>query len=964
MSCVLAFPPGAASLLAGACAEPWPADACTPCLALHPPLTRLLLPTPATPHPAFIAGDLTVRAGDIITGLNLDGQWWTAETSDGHKGTVPDNYVERLVGSAGGRLSDGARPAVPPAAPTRGSSTPRASGAVLTGAADAGSGNPLQAGAASPAGATATRAASAKAARSAFATEDGLQGLCTRRQGRKLQYGFWARNMAHMTVAWCLLFGAAAWLWATQGDALAASQSSEIIGYYTGGTGVLLYLFEYGTALRYPLLNGCCGGCNPTESALAALPLRGLLYIILSLPMFTSYASALAGTALLITGATALTATLRGEECKGENSLRRRGGGRPPASDEAKALAGKPYLERVRLWFIQQIEAGEVGKWLVLLAYVGVNLGLGITLAIVWNKVVDGMPAAFDTCRLEDPVNADKCVKPLSKWAPWAKVCGGLLNLNCALLLLPVLRGLIKLLNNIRCGSGDAAALATYVPLRKNILLHKLIARWVFVLAVGHVAAHFVNYSMAAQATLEIFPNTLTPPWFGSVPKAPWVTGALICIAMFFIYTGASDKVKHAQYEIFWFSHNMFALFYIAQVFHGPVFVYWTIVPMIGYVLERIWRVQRGSRKIYLRAVKWIDPVLCLEWVPHDRDDMQFVEGQYVYLNAPTLSANEWHPFTISSARGDLDMMDFVSLHIRVHKGGWTERLKDLLNTMNPTGEYPFVLYRRNNRGERVVGKLTGPDGQQLIRVDGPHTAPSVHYSSYHASIVVGAGIGLTPSAAILRAVLRYKWKKGHFPEQLYFYWVIRQSEIRAFQWFVQLLAELQAERARDIAARNVNALNHIEIHVFVTRVDNNMKVPPLEDNARLPPAMQAMAPFSPAQLMTAMHHPPASSKNMARVMSDPDNARNRMQDVWLWNGRPDWDTVFKHVKARRDSRFRDVGVCFCGAPVIGKDLKKNCEKHSQLRSLQGRRPSLADQDAGAGNPGGDVRFVLHKEVF
>jgi len=882
----------------------------------------------------FFADELDARAGDIINGLELQGQWWKATSPTGAAGMIPANYTERAVGGAASVVPR-SRPAVPPTAPGR-SDTPSATSIAVR-----------------PPVATKT----------SFATDDGFAGMFARKPGRKPQYGYLALNMAHMSLWWCLLFGFSAWVWADHGDPLASTQASHGIAYYCMALGVAIYLFEYCFALRYPLTNGLCG-CDPkVGGALAQIPIRGPLNLIVAIPLFTSYATALAGFAVFVTGLVSTLAVWRGEQCKGQSSLRRKGGFKPPVSDNAKAMAERSFYERGRLWCVSQIEAGELGKWFVLLGWVGANIGLGVFLTLVWTAAVAAMPEEFTKCRLETPLLVAECIPPLSRYAAYAKVCGGLLNFNCALLLLPVLRGLIKFLNTVRFGNSEQGALATYVPLRKNIIFHKAIARWVFVLAALHTLAHFVNYGLAADPTLRTFPSRTSPPWFGAVDTAPWVTGALICVAIFFIYTGAGDAVKHAEFEIFWFSHHFLFLFYVAQMFHGPVFVYWTIVPFAAYVLERVWRVQRGSRKIYLRTVKWIDPVLCLEWVPHERDWLQFSEGMYVYLNCPALSANEWHPFTISSARGDLDMMDFVSLHIRIHKGGWTERLKEYLTTMNPTEEYPFVLYRRNNRGERVVGKLTGPDGQQLIRVDGPHTAPTVHYSSYHATMVIGAGIGLTPVAAVARATLRYKWKRGHFPDCLFLVWVIRQSEIAAFQWFVQLLAELEAERARDLAARNVNKNNHVEFHVFVTRVDNNAVVPPLQEQAGLPADMLRIAPFTPEQLMRTMYHPPASSKNMERVMADPESAPNHMQDLWVWNGRPNWDTMFQHVKNKRDKRFRDIGVCYCGAPIIGKDLKAKCETYSQQKSVH-RHSSLADMDAGGGGAEGDVRFILHKENF
>jgi hypothetical protein len=99
--------------------------------------------------------------------------------------------------------------------------------------------------------------------------------------------------------------------------------------------------------------------------------------------------------------------------------------------------------------------------------------------------------------------------------------------------------------------------------------------------------------------------------------------------------------VKHAQYEIFWFAHHFFIVFYVCMVFHGPVFVYWVILPVVLYVLERVWRIKRSQRTIYLKSIKWIPPVLELNFCPKYKEDLDFVEGQYIYLNCPFLSANE-----------------------------------------------------------------------------------------------------------------------------------------------------------------------------------------------------------------------------------------------------------------------------------------------------------------------------------
>lgn len=40
--------------------------------------------------------------------------------------------------------------------------------------------------------------------------------------------------------------------------------------------------------------------------------------------------------------------------------------------------------------------------------------------------------------------------------------------------------------------------------------------------------------------------------------------------------------------------------------------------------------------------------------------------------------------------------------------------------------------------------------------------------------MLIGAGIGMTPCASILRGALKYKWRKGYDPKTLHFFWTVR----------------------------------------------------------------------------------------------------------------------------------------------------------------------------------------------
>ncbi len=81
----------------------------------------------------------------------------------------------------------------------------------------------------------------------------------------------------------------------------------------------------------------------------------------------------------------------------------------------------------------------------------------------------------------------------LSNWGPWAKGFGSLLDLNCAIIVLPVSRTLLRMLYNRStadqgCFARTLRAILVYIPLDQNILFHKIIAYVILFATVGHVS--------------------------------------------------------------------------------------------------------------------------------------------------------------------------------------------------------------------------------------------------------------------------------------------------------------------------------------------------------------------------------------------------------------------------------------------------------------------------------------------
>lgn len=66
----------------------------------------------------------------------------------------------------------------------------------------------------------------------------------------------------------------------------------------------------------------------------------------------------------------------------------------------------------------------------------------------------------------------------------------------------------------------------------------------------------------------------------------------------------------------------------------------------------------------------------------------------------------------------------------------------------------PALVLRIANK-HRSALLYIGPDGQPILRVDGPHSIPSEHYLSYNTVMIIGAGIGMNPYS-ILRFAVNY----------------------------------------------------------------------------------------------------------------------------------------------------------------------------------------------------------------
>eukprot|EP01112_Ceratiomyxa_fruticulosa_P000009 TRINITY_DN0_c1_g1_i1.p1 TRINITY_DN0_c1_g1~~TRINITY_DN0_c1_g1_i1.p1 ORF type:complete len:525 (+),score=105.37 TRINITY_DN0_c1_g1_i1:195-1769(+) len=450
----------------------------------------------------------------------------------------------------------------------------------------------------------------------------------------------------------------------------------------------------------------------------------------------------------------------------------------------------------------------------------------------------------------------------------FAKGAAATLKLNCAFILLTVIRNILTWLRSTWVN--------TYLPIDKNIIFHKLLA---FLIAVGtiiHAMAHYINYLRLSHAPLKTL--TSLSPLLTAVPtisglcytSIPGATGHLVVMIMIFMYTTAIESIRRPLFELFWFTHHLFIFFFALLMLHGfpgvfgpPSFWCWVVGPLFLYLVERATRVMRGKQTTMLHLARQ-HPAKVIE-LRLKKQTFVYKPGQYLFLNCPYIAPNEWHPFTITSAPHE----DFVSVHINI-VGNWTGGVANLLNPEKKIGIVQQDL-------------LEAPNGLPIFRIDGPFGAASEEVFDYKVVMLIGAGIGVTPFASILKHIkfqLERQMQLGQVTlplEKVYFFWVCRDKG--SFGWFSALLSALEKE--------NVN--NFLEINTYLTGALS-------------------------AQEVRDVMYTDEENQDAITGLSSHTNI-----------GRPKWPDIFKETA--RKHRDTDVGVFFCGPRVLSKDLYKNCRE-------------------------------------
>ncbi|KAH9829003.1 FAD-binding domain [Teratosphaeria destructans] len=483
----------------------------------------------------------------------------------------------------------------------------------------------------------------------------------------------------------------------------------------------------------------------------------------------------------------------------------------------------------------------------------------------------------------------------------FSRGAGLCLSVDIFLILLPMCRNLLRIIRpKIR-----------WLPLDESQFFHRQVAYSLLMWTIVHASAHYVNFfnversQVRKEAAVQIH-----------YTQAGGITGHIMLFCMLLIYTTSHAKIRQQSFETFWYTHHLFVPFLLAMYTHAtgcfvrdsvnpyspfagkPFWTHcigyegwrWELVGGGLYLCERIYREVRSRR--HSEIVKVVRHPYDAVEIQFRKPSMRYKAGQWLFVNLPSVSTTQWHPYTITSCPFD----PYVSVHVR-QVGDWTRDLASALGAgqeqaslydeLDPMGMYEVALER----------------GQEMprIRIDGPYGAPAEDVFENEVAVLIGTGIGVTPWASILKNIWHMRLSPNP-PKRLRrveFIWVCKDTT--SFEWFQALLSSLEAQ---SLSMTGPGAeTEFLRIHTYLTQ---------------------------------KMDIDTAQNIVLNSVGTDRDPLTELSSRTNF--GRPDFNRLLvamregilnqRYIPGLQGKRNKaEVGVYFCGPNTAARDIRKACKE-------------------------------------
>ncbi|XP_024977285.1 ferric reduction oxidase 4-like [Cynara cardunculus var. scolymus] len=268
------------------------------------------------------------------------------------------------------------------------------------------------------------------------------------------------------------------------------------------------------------------------------------------------------------------------------------------------------------------------------------------------------------------------------------------------------------------------------------------------------------------------------------------VAGEIAFILALVMWVTSIPRVRRKMFELFFYAHQTYILYLFFYIIHVGVAYFCLILPGIFlFLIDRYLRFLQSRTNVRVVAARLL-PCDTLELNFTKIAGLDYNPASILFLNVPSISKLQWHPFTVTSnANMEPDMLTVL---IKC-QGTWSRKLYQHLSG--------------------------SPIHHLQVSVEGPYGPTSSHFLRYENLVLISGGSGITPFISIIRELTFQRARQEQQPDDEHHKLPKSVVLICAFKNSADLsMLDILLPLTSNLTSRSYLSEINLEIQAYITR--------------------------------------------------------------------------------------------------------------------------------------------------
>ncbi|XVF33283.1 hypothetical protein REPUB_Repub17cG0155600 [Reevesia pubescens] len=218
------------------------------------------------------------------------------------------------------------------------------------------------------------------------------------------------------------------------------------------------------------------------------------------------------------------------------------------------------------------------------------------------------------------------------------------------------------------------------------------------------------------------------------------VAGEISLLGGLGLWAATIPQIRRKTFELFFYTHHLYIIFVLFFILHVGIGYSFIMLPGFDlFMIDRFLRFLQSRRSVRLLSARLL-PCDTLELNFAKTPGLSYNPTSIMFMNVPSISKLQWHPFTISSnSRLEPDKLSVIIKN----EGSWSTKLYQMLSS-------PSSIDRLD------------------VSIEGPYGPASNHFLRHDKLVMVSGGSGITPFISIIQELMfRSKTSQCKTPDMI-----------------------------------------------------------------------------------------------------------------------------------------------------------------------------------------------------